>query len=318
MYWRGKYLLQRSLALLPSNLGASINHRLSVNFGGLRIPRFYAIHNTLAMCSLLRTLGQDARDHTFVELGTGWTGASAMTLLGLSAKEVYSFDLYRHLDQALVEVALKTLADLCPDKSKTFPFPCNLDAEGARLDISKIDLNRFQYFAPHDARTTGLESNTIDCYFSQAVLEHVPKTIIEEILAESYRIVKPGGLCYHYIQPTMHAAWVDSKATGIDYLTCEDWSWRVFYENDIAHECRLRGVDHLALIRNAGFEIVGEWHTVDQKALAALPGKRLAKRFRSYSDEEVCTDYIWIVGRKPARLDEAGDGHSGSAIAQST
>jgi SAM-dependent methyltransferase len=299
MHWRGKYLIQRSLSFLPGNLGSSINHGLSVNFGGLKNPKFFAIHNTLAMFSLLRTLGFDLRDRTFVELGTGWTSASAMILLGLSAKEVYSFDLYRHLDQTLVELALKNLTDLRPYTSKTFPFPCNLQEEAALLDMSKLDSSRFHYFAPYDARTTSLESNTIDCYFSQAVLEHAPRPIIEGLLAESFRMLKPGGLCYHYIQPTMHAAWVDSKATGIDYLTCPDWSWRIFYENDIAHECRLRGVDHVALIRSAGFEIIGEWHTVDQKALAALPRKKLAKRFQFYSGEEICTDYIWVVGRKP-------------------
>lgn len=300
MHWRAKYLIQRNLSFLPGNLGGSINHQLAVRFGALKQPKFFGIHNTLAMVSLLRTLGFDPRDKTFVELGTGWSSASALVLLGLSAKEVYSFDLYRHLDQALIEAAIKSLADLRPYTIKTFPFPCNLHEEGSLLDISKIDLKRFNYFAPYDARATGLGTGTIDCYFSQAVFEHASKPIIEGLLAESFRILKPGGLCYHYIQPTMHAAWVDSSATGIDYLTCADWSWRMFYQNDVAHECRLRGVDHLALIRNAGFEVIGEWHTVDQKALAALPEKKLAKRFQSYSDEEICTDYIWIVGRKPA------------------
>jgi hypothetical protein len=66
----------------------------------------------------------------------------------------------------------------------------------------------------------------------------------------------------------MHAAWVDPKATGIDFLRC------TIYENDTSQECRQRRSDHVALIRQTWFEIVGEWHTVDGKALAALPGKR--------------------------------------------
>ena len=299
MHWRIKYLIQKSLSLLPGNLGSSLNHRLSVKFGGLKRIQFYGIDNTLAMSSLLRSLGFDPRDKTFVELGTGWSGSAAMILLGLSAREVTSFDLYRHLDQALVELSLNKLTDLRLDASKKFPFPCCMQEEGALLDPLKIDLSHLHYLAPYDARVTGLEDNTIDCYFSQAVLEHVPQPIIEELLAESFRILKPGGVCYHYIQPTMHAAWMDSKATGIDYLTCTDWSWKHFYENDISHECRLRGTDHLTLIRKAGFEVIGEWHTVDEKSLSALPRKKLAERFQSYSDEEICTDYIWVVGRKP-------------------
>jgi len=299
MHWRVKYLTQRVLSLLPDRLGRSINNRLSRQAGGLRELKFYAIDNTLAMSSLLRELGFSSQGRTFVELGTGWAGSAALILLGLSEKQVVSFDLYRHLDQRMAEIALKNITDLRLDPTKKYQFPCNVAAEGALLDPSKIDARRFRYFAPHDARATGLESNSVDCYFSQAVLEHVPKFIIQELLADSFRILKPGGVCYHYVQPTMHAAQVDRNATGIDYLTCSDWVWKTFYENDISHECRLRGIDHLALVREAGFEVVGEWHTVDKKALAALPRKNLAKRFRSYSDEEICTDYIWIVGRKP-------------------
>jgi SAM-dependent methyltransferase len=299
MHWRVKYLTQRVLSLLPERLGRSINNQLSRQMGGLKELKFYSIDNTLAMSSLLRDLGFAPQGRTFVELGTGWAGSAAMILLGLSAKEVASFDLYRHLDQRMAELALKNISSLQLDPNKKYPFPCNVAAEGALLDPSKIDTSHFRYFAPHDARATGLESNSIDCYFSQAVLEHVPKFIIQELLAESFRILKPGGVCYHYVQPTMHAAQVDRKATGIDYLTCSDWAWKTFYENDISHECRLRGVDHLGLVREAGFEVVGEWHTLDAKALAALPHIKLAKRFQSYSDEEICTDYIWIVGRKP-------------------
>ena len=300
MHWRVKYLIQRNLSFLPGHYGHTVNHWLSVNFGGLNADStHHVIHNTLAMSSVLRHFGFELHDRSFVEIGTGWTRVSAMTLLALGAREVYSFDLHRHLDHEPVDRALRDFANFRPNGTKPLlPFPCDLQKEYERLDASGIDLSRFHYVAPHDARATGLESNTIDGYFSHAVLEHVARPVIEGLLVESFRILKPGGFCYHFIQPTMHAAWMDAKATGIDYLTCSDRWWRVLYENDVSHECRLRGVDHLALVRGAGFEIVAEWHTIDQKALAALPEKKLAEPFRSYSAEEICTDYIWIVGRK--------------------
>jgi hypothetical protein len=92
---------------------------------------------------------------------------------------------------------------------------------------------------------------------------------------------------------------MDKNATGIDYLTCSDWQWRYLYDNDIAHECRLRGVDHIALLKDAGFELVHEWHTIDEKAMSLLPQKRLAPKFRGYTAEEICTNDIWLLGRKP-------------------
>ena len=280
--------------------GRHINHWLSVNFGGLRTNSSSSIENTLGMSSLLRSLGFDSKGKTFVELGSGWNGGAAMTLLGLSAKEVISYDLYRHLDPRLVELTKERFTTIDLTSRKPFPFPCNVEGELAIFDRCNIRLEQFRYLAPHDARYTGLRDNSVDCYFSQAVLEHVPKPIIQELLTESFRILRPGGVCYHYIQPTMHAAWGDSKATGIDYLTCADWAWSAFYSNDISHECRLRGTDHISLIRDAGFDIMGEWHTIDKEAFAALPGMTLARRFRSYCEEDICTNYIWIVGRKPS------------------
>jgi SAM-dependent methyltransferase len=299
VHWRFKYLLQKGFSLLPAGLAQAANGFASRRFGGLRDPQFYGFSSTLAMCSLLARYGVNPKGASFVEIGTGWDASSALVLLSLGARSVHSYDLNRHLDRRLLDSARLKFIDVATHATATVPFPCDAAEVAARCNEGAIDLKRFLYHAPHDARRTGLETASVDCYFSQAVLEHVGVSVVAELLRESYRVLKPGGVCYHYIQPAMHASWADPKSTTIDYLACSDWVWRTLFQNDVSHENRLRGVEYLGLVRDAGFEIAGSWHTVDQKALAALPAKRVARRFRGFTAEELATDYVWILGRKP-------------------
>lgn len=299
MKWQSKYMAQRGLSLMPFGMGVTINHWLSSHFGGLRDAPEYAVPNTLGMVGLLEQLGYSVKGKRFVELGTGWSGSSPLVLLSLGADSVESYDLFRHLEQTRLEHALELFESLERYTSRPFPFDVDLPRVASRCSTDRIDLDRFHYFAPHDARSTGLPSDSADVYYSSAVLEHVGYDVLPQIHAESFRILKPGGIFYHYVQPTMHAVQVDPQATGIDYLCCSDWAWKLFLENDIAHENRLRHVDHVRLLEQAGFEIVGNWKTIDKRALAALPERKLAKRFENYSPEQLATDYCWIVGRKP-------------------
>jgi len=299
MKWQAKYMTQRGLSLMPFGVGTTINHWLSSNFGGLRDSPEYAIPNTFGMVGLLEQLGHTVKGKRFVELGTGWSGSSPLVLLSLGAESVSSYDLFRHLEKERLEHALGHFDCLDPYTSRKFPFEVDLRSVAERCRKQQIDLERFHYFAPHDARTTGLPPDSADVYYSSAVLEHVRHDILPQIHAETYRILKRGGVFYHYVQPTMHAVQVDRKATGIDYLCCSDTQWKLLFENDIAHENRLRHVDHAQLLEAAGFEIIADWKTIDKRALAALPNRRLSKRFENYSPEELATDYCWIVGRKP-------------------
>lgn len=285
---------------MPFGIGMTINHWLSSHFGGLRNSVEYAVPNTLGMVGLLEHLGYSVKGKRFVELGTGWSASSPLVLLSLGAESVDSYDLFRHLEDARQEHALSLFDNLELYTSRKFPFEVDLLQVARRCDRRHINLERFHYLAPHDARATGLPSDSADVYYSSAVLEHVRLDTLPQIHSETYRILKPGGIFYHYVQPTMHAVQVDPKATGIDYLCCSDAKWKLFFENDIAHENRLRHIDHVRLLEAAGFQLVGNWKTIDEKALAALPNKGLSTRFENYSPEEIATDYCWIVGKKPS------------------
>ncbi|MGA9990512.1 MAG: methyltransferase domain-containing protein [Terriglobales bacterium] len=296
--WQAKYMVQRLLSLLPAGVGHWCNHELSVRFGNLRSPTFNALNDVLVMVNDLATIGFGISSTRVVELGTGWDGAAAMCLLGLGAERVDSYDLYSHLDSTLIEKAMTALATGNITRRRRGEEH-KLRAIAAKVDRSRIDAARFHYHAPVNAGETGIATDVVDLYFSLAVLEHVRREALHRLLSESFRILKPRGICYHYIEPAMHA-WQNKADTAIDFLAFEDVHWKLLYENDIAHENRLRAPEYLAVLRQVGFDVVQSWSVVDPVALSAIPNMRIARRFQRFTDEELATTYLWVVARKPA------------------
>ena len=79
-------------------------------------------------------------------------------------------------------------------------------ARSSRHPMAFLREAGIDYRAPGDATNTGLEDGSVDAHFSYNVFEHVPAEAIEKILAEARRILKPGGVCVHYVDPSDHYA----------------------------------------------------------------------------------------------------------------
>jgi len=298
--WMLKYATQKGLSCLPFGTGAAANRWLQRRVGGLKNEPIYGFRRALVMVWLLEAHGCGVEAKTFCELGTGWDASAALALLSLGAGKVHSFDLNRHLDPRMMmkgEDMIRHREGY--QESDELPFAPDVESIVRRTDPGRLQHECFVYHAPADARSTGLPDESIDVFFSLAVLEHVEASVIREILAESFRILKPGGFCYHYIQPAMHAVQVDPQATTVEYLRFSDFWWDMLFANDISHENRLRAPEYAELLKRAGFEICGNWHTLDQKALAALPRMRLDDRFAHFAPEELATDYVWLLCQKP-------------------
>jgi len=146
-----KYGLQKTLSLLPFRLGWRCNALLQRNLGGLREKPIWGLPRALTMVALLQSLGHDVEGKTLVELGTGWDGAAAFTLLSLGAGRVHSFDLHRHLDAAMTEKALRLLAERTGfTERQPLPFAAAPERWMERCDPEKIRRENFLYCAPAD------------------------------------------------------------------------------------------------------------------------------------------------------------------------
>lgn len=299
--WMLKYLAQKGLSQLPFGAGWHVNAWLQRRVGGLKDAPIYGLRTALTMVWLLEQFNYPVQGQRIVELGTGWDGSAALTLLALGAARVESFDSRRHLDPKLKSKALRLLAER-RDYRETDELPFAPDYERLidQCRAEAAETGTFVYHAPADAQATGLPADSVDLYYSLAVLEHVPVAELQGILAESFRILRPGGFCYHYVQPRMHAADMDSFATDVEFLGLSDFWWNALFANPISYENRLRACDYEALLKSAGFRILQSWRTVDTKSLQALPRLKLDAKFAGFSPEELATSYFWVIAQKPA------------------
>jgi SAM-dependent methyltransferase len=290
--WLAKYAVQRVASVVPG--GIKINEVLQKRLGGLRNPVLFGYPRTLTMLWLLRQAGVTLEDAVCVELGTGWDMSSAMTLIRTAACCVHTYDHVRHVVPELKTSALEQI------EGKVTPLDADLafepPFEELRLLVGEPRGEVF-YHAPHDARRTEHHDQSVDFYYSLATLEHVPLATLKGLLTESYRILKPGGYCYHYIQPAMHS-WRGSESS-VDYLVFSKSTWEKWIINPIAYENRMRAVEHIRLLQEAGFEIVRAWFNLDPRALAKIPRMKLAPEFTAFTAAELAQNYVWVIARKP-------------------
>jgi len=239
----------------------------------------------------------DVSSLAFFEFGAGWdlTGPLAFSALGVT-------------DQTLVDVRRNVRLGLVNDALvRVPPLLRKLGHEPTRdlgnAPIASVDelqeRTGIKYIAPADARATGFPDGTFDVITSTVTLEHVPRGQIAEILHESARILRPGGLFSAVIDMQDHYSYFDSRISVYNFLRYEDRTWG-WIDSNVHHQNRLRASDYLALGADSRFDLVldkrVELRSEDFAALARTP---LATRFRQYERTDLAARGMRVVFRKP-------------------
>jgi SAM-dependent methyltransferase len=148
---------------------------------------------------------------------------------------------------------------------------------------------RLEYLAPCDCRNLNLDSESLDVITSRACLEHVPPEVIKDILSESYRLLRPGGVSCHLIDHSDHWEHRDKTLTPVNFLKYSDSIFRWTYINSLNYQNRLRHSQYLDMLQAAGMRLLREQHEVDERSLRALEHMPLAVRFRGFASEDLAT-----------------------------
>jgi hypothetical protein len=306
MNWRIKGLTQKFLSAVPG--GVAVNDFLQQRVGGLRdFQREVAsrvLDDWVVIASYMRELGTGLAGLSYVEIGTGWVPTLPLCYALAGARSVATFDLTRHLNArltlrtvALLEPLLPTISEACgqslSDVEATLAALRASNTAGDLLRRARID-----YRAPANAARTGINDESVDVVFSNNVLEHVAGRNIVDIMNESRRILRRGGLAIHCVNPGDHYAYFDPTITRINYLAYSDRQWS-FWNNRLLYQNRLRPMDFIRMARLAGFDIVLQKNQPNAELLSTLPLMKIASDFDRYPPEELCCTSIGFVARKP-------------------
>jgi SAM-dependent methyltransferase len=146
------------------------------------------------------------------------------------------------------------------------------------------------YLAPM-GRMNEIPANSVDLIISQAVMEHVDQ--LEEIYAECFRSLKPGGFMSHQIDLRCH----ETAPEWNGHWKYSELTWRLMRGGRPWFINRQPCSMHLSLIKQAGFSLCAE---VKQFGSLGIASGQLASRFRSLSESDLETSGIFILASKSA------------------
>lgn len=292
MHWQTKARIFRALSITP--MGDHIHYFLQRRVTK-ELPRRVGGLDELLVAT--RNLHADARRHLaedlgkarFVEIGAGRDLAVAITLRLLGVGHVTCVDVTRLAKLDLIQHAANHMAGklmMSPPKFKTW---ADLEAFG------------ISYLAPHTLQTAALPAASVDCFFSVDTLEHIPRAPLADVLTEGKRILKPDGLCLHFVDYSDHYArgGVLSRFNFLKFTTAEwdQYNSRFHYVN------RMRHSEFLALFAGRGFDVSEATPDVEpvQDDIVAT----LAPEFLAFARDDLFTIRAKIIARPGAMKKQA-------------
>ena len=262
------YLAQRRLThSLPRRLEPLADHAAS-----------YMIHN--------RQLGELFPDYPqghLLEFGAGRDlfGNLLMWCCGVERQTV--IDISPLLKPELINHVITTLRDHPLDEFVRTP---KLTLSDRHYLAELRDGYGISYLAPADARAVAMAENSIDLVCTTNTLEHIPGPDIARILAECYRLCRPGAMLSMVIDYGDHFSHNDASITPYNFLRFDERTWRRYNPPD-QHQNRLRHRDHRRMFEQAGFTLVRDESSSPDDAAAALARVPLDPRFAAYPRAEL-------------------------------
>jgi hypothetical protein len=244
-----------------------------------------------------------------LELGTGWFPTLPLGLFLCGAGEIWTVDIDSFLSQDRLQLLLNyfkeynssgRLHGLLPGaRAERIDRLVSISANAASLTPAEWLLELNIHALVQDAQQLPLADRCVDLILSSAVLEYIPKPVLEKIMAEFRRVGRAGAVMTHRLNLVDVFSYFDRNITTLNYLRFTDRQWR-WFNSPLIWQSRLRIPDYRRLYVDAGFEIAVEDNQRESpEKLERVP---LAPQFQRYSREDLLVIHSFLVGR----LREAG------------
>lgn len=119
-----------------------------------------------------------------------------------------------------------------------------------------LELCRIEYIAPGDASKVNLEEGSINYHVSHTVYEHIPLSILRNILEEGNRIIADDGLFINSIDYGDHFSYMDKKISIINFLQYDDKTWDKYADNRYMYMNRARHDEFIELFKIVGHDFL--------------------------------------------------------------
>lgn len=232
----------------------------------------YTLQQGLQIIRLLRASGANVGGDV-LELGTGWLPIIPLLFHIAGARRLILTDLERLMDAQTTARARKLILENLPEVTGA------LGLSEPQVERSLADDFAPRYLAPWNSRAHPPLS--ADIIYSRAVLEHVPPSVIAQLLTDFQRILRPNGAMVHVVDNSDHWEHQDKSLSRVDFLRYEESAhWKMATWDPQDYQNRLRHSDYLHLFADHGWAVAHAEGLPDEKCLQDLENIPLAARFR--------------------------------------
>lgn len=282
--WWGTMAAKIVLARLP--VGYSTWRRLGLFKHGAMLSPSYA-HSVFLRHFSRAAFARKSGGYVALELGPGDSCASAIIAFAHGARTTWLVDSGPYAEPSTAPYL--RMADELSTVGLEVP-----SLAGVRTLDDVLERCDGRYL------TGGLESlrtipdASVDFIWSQAVLEHVPKRMFTDTLRETWRILKPDGVCSHRIDLRDHLGGKLNNLRFPDRI----WESRLFASSGF-YTNRFSLSDLCRLFGSVGFEIdVLRYETWEHPPISR---RAMARQFQSRTDEDNCIQGFDVLLRKTSK-----------------
>lgn len=306
MRWQVKCLVNNCKGLVPFQDSMRRLKRRAVTYRPVLSRADFAIGEGIVQVQWLEENLGTLEGRRILEIGSGWELLLPMLFSLCGAERVYLTDLTALLDRYTLAGGLESfrrnrqrILDALHISPEKFDSKFGRDMESEK---QFLESHGFVYLAPCDCRHLPLGESSLDAVTSRSVLEHIPAPVIEDILKECLRVLKPGGLVCHFVDNSDHWEHGDKRISRVNFLRFSDGMFRLTHLNSLNYQNRLRHSEYVDMLRRCGFEILRDERNVDTGAREALKTLSLAPRFRKFPPEDLAAMDSYLLARKPRRI----------------
>jgi len=238
-----------------------------------------------------------------LELGTGWLHWEALTLRLFYEVKAALFDVWDNRQLGGLKNYIRQLRPILNDRFGL--SVAELTHARALIDeISRVEsfdalyrLLDFEYVMESSGSLQRFPDNSFQLVVSGGVLEHVKREALPNLVAEMWRILKPGGWAVHSIDTADHLEHYDRKVSPKLYLSFSEKTWQRVYENEVQYINRMQRGEWLELFRANGFELIEE-----EARRVNIARLRLADRFAHMDKGDLECTVLKLALRKPTSV----------------
>jgi SAM-dependent methyltransferase len=300
MYWKIKAIGLRMLSELPG--GRSVYHLLQQRFGGYRAFTISGkLWQAFGLIKAMIAAKYPIEGMRTVEVGTGWVPLIPLIFFVFGQRRCDSFDIEDLLQPSLTLEAAHQIANFMEGTSL-------IDDPAVRQRVSFLkkanslskllsDTNIY-YHAPRDASLPFLPAGSVDIFFSNATLEHIPPVSIFGLFREAHRLLTPDGVMVHLVDCTDHFSHRNNNLDNLNFLRYPEEEWRR-YNSNFLYQNRLRPSQYRSLVNEAEFEII-LWQTKLRREITKPKRQSVSKEFFHLSAEDLLATRLTMTARKIA------------------